>query len=129
MKGLRSAYDNTGNSTMALTEALTSLGHERDGWGVALLVQATPAAARAQLGHEGWQGAITAVAETAEELLLAGGVRSQSNVRAAAPAVAAVTKSGMLVPAPREVFTPGTRQIDRGVLAVAMVGRCRLTPG
>jgi hypothetical protein len=58
------------------------------GWGVALLLQATPPAARALLGHEGWRGAITAVAETAEALQLrAGGV--QCNVRAAA-----VTKAG-----------------------------------
>jgi hypothetical protein len=116
VKGLRSAYDNTGNSTTALTEALTSLGHDRDGWGVALLVQATPAAARTQLGHEGWQGAITAVAETAEALLRAGGV--QSNVRAAA-----VAKAGAMVPVP---VPTGMRQIDREVLETAM-DRLRLT--
>jgi hypothetical protein len=59
--------------TKGLTEAMRRLGRERDGWGVALLVQATPPAARALLGHEGWQGAITAVAETAEALLRAVG--------------------------------------------------------
>jgi|AntAceMinimDraft_5_1070358.scaffolds.fasta_scaffold07313_1 tetratricopeptide (TPR) repeat protein len=72
-----------GGSDLAkpLTATLRRLGMERDGWGVALLVQATPPAARALLGHEGWQSAITAVAETAEALLRAGG--AQSNTRAA----------------------------------------------
>jgi hypothetical protein len=78
------------------------------------------------------------VVETAEALLRAGGL--QTNLRGTGAAAnvtksgilaevhsnvrAAVTKSGMLIPAPRaRVVLTGKRQID-----LAGVGRCRLIP-
>ena len=147
VKGIVAATDAVGgdrNLAKNLTETMRRLGDERDGWGVALLVQATPPAARALLGHEGWQGAITAVAQTAESLLRAGGAqantlaaqvakskRGSGGAAAAGVVVGGGGGGGGKIPQPltttvRRREITGMRPLDREVLRVAM-SRLRLT--
>jgi len=114
---LAGKLDPGGASGKGLQKALNRLAEEKDGWGVALLVQATPPAARSLLDHEGWQAAIGAVAETAEALLRAGGGGGGDGGGAAA--------ASPKTPKPRNGVKPlphihGMRQRDKDILTIAM---------